>query len=462
LQSNITYVKLGTLLEDKNETMSNQQPAAINDRLRLGIEAARTGREDEARSHLVAVLRQDSTNIPAMLWLAFVLPSPQDTIRLLNRVLVLDPSNERARAGIRWARVRLGLPPEQSDSSTDHSTPNSGQAATASSEDSDEESIRSLLLSDEVQEKAKKGALAHRARRTINPFLGIFLITGALGLVAIGLGALLFVPPETLAAWMPARPPSTSVGAPMAAPVQTASAQIEGAAAAGPVVVTTAKTGSKSFTSATDTVVLPKPPPYIFQPPTVADTILPSTVGQPSMDLAPLYSDETKPISVDPSQLIGPVGPFQPEIQPVDRALLAHQPAYPGEKWIEVNVTSQKVTAWEGDVPVMSFTVSTGLPNTPTVLGKFNIYWKLTSTLMVGSNYYLPEVPYTMYFYAGYALHGTYWHDNFGQPMSHGCVNLKTDQAKQLFEWANPVLLPGQAEVVASADNPGTLVVVHE
>ena len=142
--------------------------------------------------------------------------------------------------------------------------------------------------------------------------------------------------------------------------------------------------------------------------------------------------------------------------------MLAHQPAYPGEKWIEVNITSQKVTAWEGDVPVMSFTVSTGLPNTPTVLGKFNIYWKLTSTLMVGSNYYLPEVPYTMYFYAGYALHGTYWHSNFGQPMSHGCVNLETSQAKQLFEWANPVLPPGQAEVVASTDNPGTLVVVRE
>jgi hypothetical protein len=318
------------------------------------------------------------------------------------------------------------------------------------------------LLSEEVQEKAKKGALAHRARRTINPFLGIFLITGALGLMAIGLGALLFVPPETLAAWIPAIPPSTSAGAPMAAPVQTTSAQVEAAVAAGPIVVTTPKTGSKSLTSAADTIVLPEPPPYIYQPPPVAESALPSAVVEPSAGLAQSFHDETKQISIDPSQLIGPVGPFPPEKLSVDHALLAHQPAYPGEKWIEVNVTTQEVTAWEGDVPVMSFTVSTGLPNTPTVLGKFNIYWKLTSTLMVGSNYYLPEVPYTMYFYAGYALHGTYWHSNFGQPMSHGCVNLKTDQAKQLFEWANPVLPPSQAEVVASADNPGTLVVVHE
>jgi lipoprotein-anchoring transpeptidase ErfK/SrfK len=105
---------------------------------------------------------------------------------------------------------------------------------------------------------------------------------------------------------------------------------------------------------------------------------------------------------------------------------------------------------------------STGLPNTPTVLGEYEIYWKLESTLMTGPGYYLPEVPYTMYFYAGYALHGAYWHDNFGQPMSHGCVNLSIDNAKELFEWADPVLPEGQTQVVSSQTSPGTLVVVHD
>jgi Tfp pilus assembly protein PilF len=81
--------------------MSNQQPANITNNLRLGIEAARTGRENEARTHFIAVLKQDPNNIPAMLWLAFVLPAPQDTIRLLKRVLALDPEDERAKAGIR-------------------------------------------------------------------------------------------------------------------------------------------------------------------------------------------------------------------------------------------------------------------------------------------------------------------------------------------------------------------------
>jgi lipoprotein-anchoring transpeptidase ErfK/SrfK len=434
--------------------MSNQQPVNNNDRLRLGIEAARTGRENEARSHLIAVLRQDPENIPAMLWLAFVLPSPHDTIRLLRRVLSLDPNNERAKAGIRWARVRLGLPPEQPDTALNDPTPTTTESP-SDANDTGENSIRALFLSEEVQEKAKKGAMAHRARRTINPFLGIFLITGAMGLVAIGLGALLFVPPETLAAWMPA---SSHVAF---TPMSGASPQTEVKAAGQPVKVTAAtpQAVAKSFTSATDTVIiLPEPPAYIYQPPPDPDSAASTELNS----FAP--ATEAQPISVDPFQLIGPVGPFPPEPQAATaaQASLAHQPAYPGEKWIEVNVTTQQMTAWEGDKPVMTFTVSTGLPDTPTVLGKFNVYWKLTSTLMVGSNYYLPEVPYTMYFYAGYALHGTYWHKNFGQPMSHGCVNLETSQAKILFDWAGPILPPGQTEIVSSADNPGTLVVVHE
>jgi lipoprotein-anchoring transpeptidase ErfK/SrfK len=154
---------------------------------------------------------------------------------------------------------------------------------------------------------------------------------------------------------------------------------------------------------------------------------------------------------------------FGPRLfQPVDVASLPHQPTTLTEKWIEVVLSEQRVTAWEGNTPVMSFLTSTGLPNTPTVQGKYNIYWKLKSTLMAGPGYYLPEVPYTMYFYAGYGLHGAYWHDSFGQPMSHGCVNLSLDNAKTLFEWADPVIPEGQNQVTSSQDNPGTLVVVHE
>jgi LysM repeat protein len=108
-----------------------------------------------------------------------------------------------------------------------------------------------------------------------------------------------------------------------------------------------------------------------------------------------------------------------------------------GGRWIDVNLSAQRVTAYEGGTPVRSTLCSTGLPGTPTPAGQFHIYVKYTATLMTGPGYYLPNVPYTMYFYRGYGLHGTYWHSNFGHPMSHGCINLPTSEAQWLFNWAS-------------------------
>ena len=108
-----------------------------------------------------------------------------------------------------------------------------------------------------------------------------------------------------------------------------------------------------------------------------------------------------------------------------------------GERWIDVDLTNQYVYAYEGDVVVNSFIVSTGTWRTPTVTGQYKIYVKYRAAKMSGPGYYLPNVPYIMYFYKGYGLHGTYWHNNFGTPMSHGCVNLRTDDAAWLYEWAS-------------------------
>jgi lipoprotein-anchoring transpeptidase ErfK/SrfK len=116
------------------------------------------------------------------------------------------------------------------------------------------------------------------------------------------------------------------------------------------------------------------------------------------------------------------------------------------ERWIDVDLSSQSVSAYEGKNIVNSFIVSTGTWQHPTVTGQFHIYVKYRYTDMAGPGYYLPDVPYTMYFYDGYGLHGTYWHSNFGTPMSHGCINLRTEDAAWLYNWADV----------------GTLVNVHE
>jgi LysM repeat protein len=112
-----------------------------------------------------------------------------------------------------------------------------------------------------------------------------------------------------------------------------------------------------------------------------------------------------------------------------------------GPKWVDVNITTQTMVAYEGQTPVYSARISSGTYNHPTVLGTYRVYAKYVSTRMKGGtqgiDYYdIPNVPYTMYFYSGYALHGAYWHHNFGNPMSHGCVNLPVDVSKWMFEWA--------------------------
>ena len=106
-------------------------------------------------------------------------------------------------------------------------------------------------------------------------------------------------------------------------------------------------------------------------------------------------------------------------------------------RWIDVDLTNQSVYAYEGETVVNSFIVSTGTWLTPTVTGQYKIYVKLRSGNMSGPGYFLPDVPYIMYFYESYGLHGTYWHHNFGTPMSYGCVNLRTEDAAWLFNWAS-------------------------
>lgn len=112
------------------------------------------------------------------------------------------------------------------------------------------------------------------------------------------------------------------------------------------------------------------------------------------------------------------------------------------ERWVGVNLSQQTLVAYEGDRPVYAAMVATGLPGTPTVQGIFRTWWRVPWRKMSGGRpgmyYYLEEVPWTCYFYKGYALHGAYWHDAFGRPRSHGCVNLSLYDAWWIFRWSEP------------------------
>jgi len=101
--------------------------------------------------------------------------------------------------------------------------------------------------------------------------------------------------------------------------------------------------------------------------------------------------------------------------------------------WVEVDLSTQMLYAYSGNQIISSFLVSTGTSNYPTVTGAYKIYAKLPTYTMVGPGYNLPDVPYSMFFYKGYSIHGTYWHNNFGTPMSHGCVNMNTNDAAWIY-----------------------------
>jgi lipoprotein-anchoring transpeptidase ErfK/SrfK len=138
----------------------------------------------------------------------------------------------------------------------------------------------------------------------------------------------------------------------------------------------------------------------------------------------------------------------------------------PEEKWIEINLSTQRLYAHEGNRIVLDFPVSSGLPWMPTVTGEFRIWAKIRAQRMTGGSkengtfYDLPNVPYVQYFYKGYGVHGTYWHNDFGKPRSHGCVNISIPDAEKLYYWTEPALGANEYTRVNISPAVGTRVVV--
>lgn len=140
-------------------------------------------------------------------------------------------------------------------------------------------------------------------------------------------------------------------------------------------------------------------------------------------------------------------------------------------KHIYVDLSAQRLYAFEGGKLVYNFFISSGKwGRTPT--GDFKIWVKLRYTRMsggstaLGTYYDLPNVPYVMFFYnneiakdRGFSLHGTYWHNNFGHPMSHGCVNMKIEEVEKLYAWASPASNGNTTH--ATLEDPGTPITIY-
>jgi hypothetical protein len=132
----------------------------------------------------------------------------------------------------------------------------------------------------------------------------------------------------------------------------------------------------------------------------------------------------------------------------IARAVARPERVPQGRQWIHVDLDEQTLVAYEADRPVRATLVSSGKEGYEPPLGVFRVEKKYTARRMRGDDdvdgsYDIDQVPWTMYYWGSLALHGTYWHDTFGNVRSHGCTNIPPVDAHWLFRWADPALPPG-------------------
>jgi hypothetical protein len=138
-----------------------------------------------------------------------------------------------------------------------------------------------------------------------------------------------------------------------------------------------------------------------------------------------------------------------------------------GERWIDIDLESQILVAFEGDLAVYATMVSTGGKETPTETGVYRMWLKESEADMKGLNgedpYSVATVPWTQFFSPekGLALHTAYWHDQFGTRRSHGCVNLAPKDARWLYFWSDPQVPPGWTMAAGVVEAPGSIVRVR-
>lgn len=422
----------------------------VRQEINQGMQAHKSGDVKQAWLHFQAALREDEANTTALMWLAFLAQGYDKRRFFLERVLAIEPNNKRARDGLAWLKrehaQEKSVPRPQTNTpiSTTITEP---KVTTNQPNDQRIESeppvpdelarfnrnLKKATNTGQLKDLAKKGTIAQRARRRIGPLL-ILLLFGAA--IAAFMG------------WVnglnKAEPKTTSSITQMEAGLFQTSDGLKAILA----LAQGRPQGSYSNVKGIQNVqVMPDRPEPLSELPIITKPLKASPTPGPTATPKPT---ETPLPTATPSP---------PTATPIP---LAYQPKSATEKWIQVDLSEQTLTAWEGSTPVMNFTVSTGLAHTPTLVGQFRIYQKYVATRMIGPGYNLPGVPFTMYYDRGYALHGAYWHNNFGQPMSRGCVNLSPEDAEKVFKWAGPVVPAGASQASASQNNPGTLVVVHQ
>jgi len=180
-------------------------------------------------------------------------------------------------------------------------------------------------------------------------------------------------------------------------------------------------------------------------------------------------SDEKSKIWYQLQEGITPwrAGPYVPAVSMRRIAPEELAPISPGrpDKQVLIDRQAQTLSCLEGEREVFKTSISTGHHSTPTPRGEFRVLYKRHTRRMtvldIEDPYDLPGVPYTVYFtWSGVAIHGTYWHNDYGRVHSHGCVNLKPQDAKWVFRWVEPTISYDDYTQKAEQPESGTPIVV--
>lgn len=361
-------------------------------------EALRRGDKESARrlGEQAALLAPDMED--AWLVLAASDPNPQDALGHAQKALEIKPESMRARRGVEWASGRLKQ--VQARNARIVTKGSSQNVAMAS-----------------LPKRVYREAISYPQLKFNHPnWLYPVLLIGA-GCIVVGFAAFF--------ALIAKHPALASIVSNISAPVPT----------------------QENLWAPVD---IAKPAITPIDVSAFASQLADAPGSVPSADIASIPTDiptlaSTEGTAVTPEATETP-GTMAMEIVddnsvrqsvPPDGAQIQYSAEGNGERWIDVNLSEQRVSAYEGDMVVNWFVVSTGVAQTPTVTGTYKIWIKVRSQAMSGPGYYLPNVPYVMFFYKGYGFHGTYWHNNFGIPMSRGCVNLTTQDSEWLYNWSS-------------------------
>ena len=375
-----------------NPTFDEAQDNITNARAAL-----RRGDKETARDLAEKAVLMNADLVDAWLVLVAADRNPEDALAYAQKALEIDPANPRSQKAVQWAMAQL----------RNVQAGNLNQMAQPVRDERSEAPVRRPVRK-QMQKKSNSKTLIY---------------------AGVGVGLLLCIA-LVIAVWVMFGNPAQVQAANATPEVLWAQVSVPKPGVT-PIVVS-------NFQPQPTTVPEEAPASNIQAAPTSQPTLVPTETPVPT-DAATAIPEATETPGVLAMDIIDdtPTSEYVPPTNVPVKPPVAVSSGGGGERWIDVNLSTQSVYAYEGDTVVNSFIVSTGTWLTPTVTGKYKIWIKLRSAPMSGPGYYLPDVPYIMYFYKGYGLHGTYWHNNFGTPMSHGCVNLRTSDAEWLYNWAS-------------------------